>query len=149
MPEIGERNIWGRPGCELPTGKLCNACCVFPQIELESGFVSVVKPPNTPCPFLKDTGGCSKHPNLKPWGCKTYHCSSERGLWFDSNGYGRLTLIAQALALGLVTKEEAIRASLQHCLNTNNEISRMLEYSEKLKILTQERGLLTCESEDP
>jgi hypothetical protein len=98
-------NIWGKFGCDLPNGKLCHACCVLPNIELEGVYVSVGKPANSPCPYLagsdgKTEQGCSKHLNEKPEACKTWHCEAA-----DLNS--QLELIAEGLSLDLVNTPEA------------------------------------------
>ena len=95
-----ETNIWGKPGCMLPNGRHCYACCVLPEIELEGTYVSLSKPANSPCPHLVD-GECSLHSgNRKPDACKGWHCSMA-GL------NGKLDLIAQSLSLGQVSEGEA------------------------------------------
>lgn len=99
-------NIWGKPNCDLPDGKLCQACCVLPNIELEGTYVSVGKPANSPCQYLnnydsEDGQGCNLHPDRKPETCKNWHCSVAR---MDL----KLDLIAQGLSLESVTESEAI-----------------------------------------
>lgn len=98
-------NIWGKPGCELPNGRLCNACCVLPNIELEGFYTSVAKPKNSPCPHLVDnTGksgeGCLLHQKAKPEACRSWHCSSLGNL-------KKADYIAQALSSGQVSESEA------------------------------------------
>lgn len=103
MKEI-EINIWGKPGCELPNGKLCTACCVLPEIELEGTYVSLAKPAHSPCTRLTDKG-CSLHSsNRKPDACKGWHCSK-------ANLGGKLDLIAQSLSLGQVSEKEAVSSA--------------------------------------
>lgn len=93
-------NIWGKPGCELPNGKLCNACCILPEIELEGTIVSVSKPANSPCPHLNDSGqGCSLHPDGKKEICKSWHCGV-------AGTESKINLIAQGLSSGLVSETD-------------------------------------------
>lgn len=124
-------NIWGKAGCELPNGKLCTACCVLPEVELEGTIVSVKKPAFSPCPNLKraeEGQGCNLHQNGKGDICKNWHCS---GL---GNNY-RVDLIAGALSLGSVTESEAILAVKQlqgvEYLETDM-IERSKSYSTKI-----------------
>lgn len=106
-PMLERINIWGKAGCELPNGKLCTACCVYPNIELEGSLVSVAKSENSPCPYLKkNNDGCSRHGTKKPINCTNWHCSGA------DNQY-KLELIIESLALKQVTFEEAERACLQ------------------------------------
>lgn len=101
-----KENIWGKGGCELPNGRLCNACCVLPEIELENFIVSVGKPENTPCPNLNSfEGGCKLHFSGKPDTCRNWHCSK-------ANNDDKLKLIAGALALGIVGFKDAEEAVL-------------------------------------
>ena len=99
-------NIWGKSNCDLPNGKLCQSCCVLPNIELEGTYVSVGKPANSPCPHLNNYNeeegqGCNLHLKGKPETCKTWHCSMA---YLDL----KLDLIAQGLSLESVTESEAI-----------------------------------------
>ncbi len=111
-----KENIWGKEGCLLPNGKLCTACCVLPNIELEGSFISIGKPENTPCPHLNQLeGGCSLHLNGKPDTCRNWHCSKA------GNDY-KLELITGGLALGLVNSDQAVRAASNW---TNKEISEV------------------------
>lgn len=99
-------NIWGNPGCELPNGKLCNVCCVLPDVELEGKLVSVGKPPFSFCPYLDEKGsGCTRHLKNKPETCVSWHCNS------IGTNYRR-ELISGALALNIITSEEAKQAVL-------------------------------------
>lgn len=100
-----ETNIWGKPGCELPNGRLCNACCVLPEIELEGIYVSLAKLANSPCPHLAGAG-CDLHLNGKPDACKNWHCSN------TGSDY-KIDLIAQGLSSSLVTETEALSAAFE------------------------------------
>ena len=98
-------NIWGKEGCELPSGKLCNACCILPDIELEGTIVSVGKPANSPCPNLSIIGeGCSLHQKGKPETCKSWNCGR-------ADLFGKLDLIAEGLSRSLVNETEAVVAA--------------------------------------
>lgn len=103
--QMKELNIWGRPDCELPNGKLCNVCCVLSKVELDGTIFSIVKPAFTPCSNLNCEldSGCSLHLQGKPENCKNWHCG------FLGDNYRR-DIIACALAQNLVTEEEAIEA---------------------------------------
>lgn len=103
---MNEINIWGKRGCELPDGKLCNACCILPNIELEGVYVSVGKPANSPCPHLGQEAGCSLHTNGKPEACVSWHCSV-------TDISTKVDLIAQGLSSGLVTSGEAAEAAFK------------------------------------
>jgi hypothetical protein len=102
MKETGN-NIWGKPGCELPEGKLCNACCILPNIELEGTYTSLAKPANSPCPHIA-IQGCDLHLQRKPDACKGWHCSM-------ANVNGKVELIAQGLSTGQVTRTDALVAA--------------------------------------
>lgn len=109
--EIERANIWGKPGCELPNGKICNACCVLLNIELAGVYASVAKPENSPCPHLygqngedADKQGCDLHFSGKSDNCKNWHCSM-------TSLNRKLDLIAQGLSLGLVTEAEAFSSA--------------------------------------
>jgi hypothetical protein len=100
-------NIWGESGCGLPSGGLCESCCVVKEIESKwgkNGHFS--KPSLTPCNFMAstegDAAGCKIH-NLAPNGCEAYHCSTEIP-------QVKQLLIAQALQSGAVSANEAAEA---------------------------------------
>lgn len=130
-------NIWGKPGCALPNGKLCNACCILPEIELEGTIISVKKPEFTPCPNLsKDGQGCSLHKTgNKPAAC-VWHCS-------QTSVSRQMELISQAMSTDAVNYFEvndAIRKIMQNvetsvplelvikdvCINANNIRSKTM-----------------------
>lgn len=141
MKETGI-NVWGKPGCEFPNGKLCNACCILPNIELEGTYVSVGKPANSPCPHLADQG-CSLHSHGKPDACENWHCSA------TGTDY-KIDLIAQGLSSGIVTKTEAFEAAyelLKDSTKSNKLIdllqSRVLDRSVELSKITRKRDLIT------
>lgn len=116
MKEL-EVNIWGNTGCELPNGKLCTACCVLSNIELEGVYVSLAKPAHSPCPNLEE--GCKLHlVGVKPDSCKSWHCSMA-----DLNG--KLDLIAQGLSLEQVSEEEAVLAGGAFVLFRAKYLSKM------------------------
>ena len=131
-----KNNIWGRAGCELPNGKLCSACCVLPDIELEGALVSVGKPANSPCPYL-DNDGCQRQLAGKPDTCNDWHCSiADLG--------GKLNLVAQTLSLGQVDEDSAIEAVVR-LTGTSWESAQkdVLERSAYLSKITQKRELVT------
>ncbi len=139
-------NIWGKPDCELPSGELCNACCVLPNIELEGSYVSVGKPANSPCPYLispnpSDGMGCSLHPLAKPETCKAFHCGG-----VDTSF--KLRLIAQALSSNLVSQNDALLSATNVLQSRVEEkvLAGIIAYSvlEKAKVfakLTRPRDL--------
>ena len=134
------KNIWGKTGCELPNGNLCTACCVLPQVELESFYVSLIKPANSPCPHLVDKG-CGLHNTGKPSACG-WHCSM-------ANKLGKVDLIAQALSQGSVTQTEASLAAfeLMRTSMTGVELSefiksRVLDRSMYLRRVTYPKVLI-------
>jgi len=107
-------NIWGRQNCDLPSGKLCNSCCVLPEIEFDGVYSSVAKPANSPCPNLNRVEGCDLSLEDKPTVCQSWHCST-----FDLGG--KLGLIAEGLSLGLVNSDEAVLAALNILKGSNIE----------------------------
>jgi hypothetical protein len=148
---IEQINIWGKPGCELPNGKLCNACCVLPNIELEGTYVSVGKLANSPCPYLNDTGeGCSLQISGKPEACKTWHCSM-------TGADGKINLIAQGLSLGLVSEHKAVSLAIglvkKYLPNVkelssyikNEVLGRSIIFSE----ITHAKGLVVRDLDEP
>jgi hypothetical protein len=98
------KNIWGKQGCELPTGALCDACCKLKGIQ-DPLFTDGHKPIGVTCDFMKRKmgkgEGCGLH-GLSPEPCQAYHCSQDRG---SPGVWARL--IATAFHEGLVTHEEA------------------------------------------
>ncbi len=97
-------NIWGKPGCELPNGGLCNACCILFKInEPEWGETGFYKEENVPCTFLARMDGkgmgCGIH-GLHPCVCQAYHCGKRPPM-------EKLFLIDTTQQAGLVSREEA------------------------------------------
>lgn len=109
-------NIWGKPNCELPNGKLCNACCILPEIELEGNIVSVKKPDFTPCPNLSKNGqGCSLHKTEnKPAAC-AWHCS-------QAPASRQIELISQAISTDIVSCTDADKAVEKIMRDTNTSV---------------------------
>lgn len=137
-------NIWGKTGCNLPDGGLCRACCVLPDIELEGSVFSVGKPENSLCPYLNQSaGGCTLEGKGKPDNCTSWDCSKA------SNEY-KLDLIAQSLALKDVTIKEAIDACNAWLGDpAENTKMRLIDESERLKILTTQKDLITRDLVEP
>lgn len=142
-------NIWGRPGCELPNGALCNACCILPAIELEGGIISVEKPEFTPCPNLsKDGQGCSLHKTgNKPSSC-SWHCS-------QTQPYHKMELVSQAISTGIVTENEAEMAvaRLVNEAGSVNSLEDVLSsvflHAEYIRGKTKIRPLIYGEPDEP
>lgn len=109
-------NIWGKPECELPNGKLCNACCILPAIELEGNVISAIKPEFTPCPNLSVDGqGCSLHKTGdKPAAC-VWHCS-------QADLDHKLEFVSQTLASGKVSKNDANLAVINLTKNSKSSV---------------------------
>jgi len=147
--EIERANIWGKPGCELPNGKICNACCVLLNVELEGTYVSISKLENSPCPYLYgqdgkdvDKQGCSLHLSGKSDNCKNWHCSM-------ANLNRKLDLVAQGLSLGLVTESEAF-ASVSILFEGGQQIrDRILAGSVMLSKITRKKELVVRDLEEP
>ena len=134
-------NIWGKPGCELPSGKLCNACCVLPNVELSGFVVSVAKPENSPCPNLADDSGkegfgCKLHPIGKPETCLSWHCSS-------LTGSDKINYVAQGLSLGLVDEDSALAAVGE------SGKSLLIDTAKHLSNITRKRELITRDTIEP
>jgi|SRR3972149_3233193 len=105
-------NIWGKKGCELPNGRLCHTCCELFTINfgLDTG---PYKNARSPCPsqnsIINGGQGCSIWQD-KPTNCDIYHCGKENPNIPEE--LNRIQdLIAKSLALGLVTEDEAMKAS--------------------------------------
>ncbi len=146
---IENKNIWGKPGCELPSGLLCNACCILPKIELEGNIVSLKKPENSPCPNLSKNGqGCSLHlKGEKPETCKNWHCS-------QAPDYKKYELVAQAVASGIVTDTEVIIAMLKLIGDRNITkeaplIADVFLLADDLKRLMMDRPLVPGDVDEP
>ena len=140
-------NIWGKEGCELPSGKLCNACCILPDIELEGTIVSVGKPANSPCPNLSIIGeGCSLHQKGKPETCKSWNCGRV-------DLFGKLDLIAEGLSQSLVNETEAVTAASNLLDGTANPdgIIRfgVLDEAIRLSNITSKKELTLRELNEP
>lgn len=96
-------NIWGKTGCELPNGSLCQACClalVIPEIPKEE---------LTTCRHQTNDGCGIYTQEHRPGRCATYHCST------DPNTNRRLLLITVAemgfdKTPSMVTPEQAEEA---------------------------------------
>lgn len=134
-------NIWRRPDCELPSGKLCNACCVLPNIELSGFVVSVAKPENSPCPYLTDDSGkegkgCSLHSRGKPETCLSWHCSNLKGS-------DKIIYIAQGLSLGLVDEADAVTAAGE------SGKSMLIDMARRLSKITVQKELVTRDLDEP
>ena len=107
-----EKNIWGKSGCKLPSGKLCDACCQFYEVAVGNQ----IKPGNTPCPYqnsvLNHGEGCSQHGVYRE--CVIFHCPTY-------NPNTNLELIAIALSKGLVTSRETEKAIRQFARTISQE----------------------------
>ena len=142
-------NIWGKPGCELPDGKLCNACCILPEIELEGNLTSVKKQGFTECPYLsKDGQGCSLHKTGDKPGACAWHCSQA-----DLNH--KLELVSQTLSSGKISKEDVDLSvmNLLKGLKRSVSLSLILDdvylYSENIKTKTMPRELIYGDLDEP
>lgn len=155
--EIERANIWGKPNCELPNGKICNACCVLLNIELSGVYTSVAKPENSPCPHLYgqkgedvDKQGCSLHFSGKSDNCKGWHCSM-------TSLNRKLDLVAQGLSLGLVTESEAVSSALvllenrqkENCDFVESVRDRILARSAMLSDITYKKDLVVRDLIEP
>ncbi|KKR43263.1 MAG: hypothetical protein UT76_C0012G0003 [Candidatus Woesebacteria bacterium GW2011_GWB1_40_12] len=134
-------NIWGKQGCELPSGKLCNACCVLPNIELDGQLVSITKPENSPCPHLNDSSGkkgegCGLHQKGKPGTCESWHCSSLRTS-------DKVNYIAQELSLGLVSETEALAVASESIR------SLLIDTAKRISKITTGRELIVRDLDEP
>lgn len=142
-------NIWGKNGCSLPNGKLCNACCILPEVELEGTIVSVKKPGFSPCPNLsKDGQGCSLHlKGNKPAAC-SWHCS-------QANTEHKLELIAQTLSSGSISLVDANLAIANLIKDTGNRvplpcvIEDVYQNSEIIRKNTKTRELVCGDLDEP
>lgn len=146
---IENKNIWGKPGCELPNKKLCNACCILPEIELEGTVISLKKSENSPCPnLLKEGEGCKLHlTETKPNNCKNWHCS-------QVPYHKKFEYVAQAIASGIVTDKEAIIAMLKligdrRDLNEVPLIADVFLLADNLKGLMMDRPLVSGNIDEP
>lgn len=146
---VENKNIWGKPGCELPDGSLCNACCILPEIELEGTVISLKKLENTPCPNLLEGGkGCSLHlKKEKPETCQNWHCS-------QAPYHKKFEYVAQAIASGIVTDKEAIIAMSKLIgdrkdLNEAPLITDVFLLADDLKGLMMDRPLVSLDIDEP
>jgi hypothetical protein len=132
------QNIWGKPDCQLPDGKLCNACCILPEIELEGYIVSVAKPANSPCQHLVGSEvakrGCDLHSGGKPDVCKSWHCSM-------ADLDGKINLISQGIMSNLVSESEACAFAL-NVLKENN-LENLYFINEIRSEITGRAGMLS------
>lgn len=143
-------NIWGKPGCELPNGQLCNACCILPEIELEGVVGSLKKPANTPCPNLSEDGqGCKLHlTGEKPENCQNWHCS-------QLPEHKKPEYVAQAIVSNIVSNSEAVR-TLDNLFSKNNEtyvigerVTETFLLADDLARITMPRELISGELDEP
>ncbi len=143
-------NIWGKPGCELPNGQLCNACCILPEIELEGCVGSLKKPANTPCPNLSEDGqGCKFHlTGDKPENCQSWHCS-------QLSEYNKSEYVAQAISSGIVSNSEAVRA-MENLLSgkvnpsvIGDRVTQVFLTADDLTRITMSRELVPGEPDEP
>jgi hypothetical protein len=97
--EVEKNNVWGKSGCELPDGNLCDACCIFYNIPEANSSAG------QHCQHMKrDTGdqGCRIH-EISPTRCQSFHCSNRPPA-------EKLELINTAYTEGQVTLQEAQEA---------------------------------------
>jgi hypothetical protein len=103
-------NIWGKPFCELPSGKLCDACCNVKEITNDPTWKNIKKLPGENCGFMNRKNGkgegCRLH-GMGPDRCDRYHCSKE------PEAINKMNLIDYALRENVVSKEEADQAVLR------------------------------------
>lgn len=148
-PMAERTNIWGKSGCELPNGRLCDACCILPRIELEGTISSLIKPEFTPCPNLSEDGqGCRLHAlKSKPDACR-WHCS-------QTNLDRKLELISQAISSGIVDNLEANLAVMNLMRNTKSSvplsfiIGDVYLNAENIMARTMPRPLISGEIDEP
>jgi hypothetical protein len=101
---MGEKiNIWGKPNCQLPNGRLCTACCqrfTISEFNSPAGKLCEYADPNG--------GGCriltqpdlSYLRDLRNQRCGPYYCGDE------SNKTEISLLVLTAFNLGQVTLDE-------------------------------------------
>jgi hypothetical protein len=92
---MSKENAFGLPGCELPNGTLCDACCIVKSI------AALSKPKETRCDYQLPEGGCDLHgSDEKPPECRDFHCS-------DDSQHMNWEYIQKMEASGRITSDEA------------------------------------------
>lgn len=109
MNEDTPINIWGKPGCELPNGGLCVACCQYftiPAFDSPAGRLCEHVVPGQGCRIIFDANNPDLIPliPLRNGQCAAFHCSNA-----DRTERGHFMNIARRL--GQVTLDEYLRAA--------------------------------------